>query len=195
MQHTDTPTGEIRPKTTGNPLAMIRLVVDNAEKPTLNKTKKTVTKSPRDAMPKWGIIRSANRSKTQEFEYLEWKGAFKPPNRKIADREDLTFTTRDEQGRFVNWKVPEELCVEWWGNGVEIGKMFFEEIKMLANNDPIEAFNALRYSWSRMNQGDTGVEGGFMESFARAAIAGILAYPEGIPDIQKPKKTVKRRKP
>ncbi len=128
------------------------------------------------------------RNAELEYHALFLSGRISPPMRRIVSREDLSFTVRDSQDRLVNWYVPPEARTRYWGNGCEVGAAWFEEVKQLAHIDPEEAVFALQFAWHTMNQRAPGEESGFMKAFAQAAVAGILAYPQGIPEIPKRKR-------
>lgn len=116
------------------------------------------------------------------------------PEYPMRSRDDLSFTARSAESVFLNWHIPAEQRAKYWGNGVDRGRMLFEEVRRLAENNPMEAFATLSFAWANMRQTMPGEETGFMEAFARAAIAGILAYPEDIPEVPKSKKAIKQQR-
>lgn len=119
---------------------------------------------------------------TAERAAVELNGRLSGPKGKIRRRDDLSFTRRDDQDRLINWYVDPAQRARYWENGKAIGKAWFGEVRKLAKHNPAGAFDALRFGCCDMS-GSGGEEAGFIEAFAQAAIAGILAHPEGIPEI------------
>lgn len=99
----------------------------------------------------------------------------------IASRDDLSFTRRDENGGMQNWSVPHDQAA-CWHNGKQIGAHLFTEVEALAANDEDEAFDAICFAMN--NPGwqpfGWGIETGFSESLAAAAIIGLRAIREGV---------------
>jgi hypothetical protein len=120
---------------------------------------------------------------TAERTAFELNGRLSGPKGQIRRRDDLSFTRRDAQDRLINWHVDPAQRAVYWENGKAIGKVWFEEVRKLAKHNPKKAFDALRFGCCDMSRSGYGEEAGFMEAFAQAAIAGILAHPEGIPEI------------
>ena len=98
-----------------------------------------------------------------------------PVRAPIRTRDDLPFTERDREGRLNNWAVPHEFdgC---WHRGVRIGYAFFEAVAELARHNPQEAIEALQYAPNTptWRSNGWGIECGFSEMVARAAIKGLL---------------------
>ena len=94
----------------------------------------------------------------------------------IACRDDLTFTSRDDCGRMVNWPHNNPgVAVDW-----EKGIAFFDgEIAELAANDETAAFHAVQFAITGMGGRYTCLEIGFVESVARAAVLGLRAMRNG----------------
>ena len=116
-----------------------------------------------------------------EFEALKCSGLFDLPKHPIKSRDDLTFTIRDENNGLINWHVKH--YAQYWENGIALGERFFNEVIELARANPEDAYHALTFVWDRIFPATYGEHSGFMRSFARAAVAGILAHPEGLPVI------------
>lgn len=98
------------------------------------------------------------------------------PKRIIRSRDDLSFTRRDERGARINWFV--ESRAGSWHEQVSVGQEWFAEVLELARHDPEEAYHALLWaSCSRalLTHWNHGHEQGFLEVFARFAVAGMLA--------------------
>lgn len=98
----------------------------------------------------------------------------------IQARADLSFTARDEEGRFNNWSVPHDRKAKW-GAGVETGFLYFSEIAELASHDEEKAFRAARFAMNSpgWQTSGWGIECGFSEALARAAIVGLRALRNG----------------
>lgn len=102
------------------------------------------------------------------------------PAKIIESRDDLSFTQRDGEGRLINWSVPHDKNGNW-SAGVEIGLQHFSEVAELAQLSEYEAFSAIEhalntYGWQ---QGGWGIEMGFTEALAAAAIVGLRALRSG----------------
>lgn len=95
-------------------------------------------------------------------------------------RDDLTFTVRDECGRLKNWAVPRQDRHSDWHEGVELGKKFFAEVAALSDYSEREAYYAIKCSLDEWTRGP-GIECGFAEAAAKAAIAGLRALRDGAP--------------
>jgi Rha family phage regulatory protein len=96
----------------------------------------------------------------------------KPP-RRIQSREDLSFTKRNAQGNLLNWCVASR--DGQWHEHYGIGEIWFREIVELAQCNPEEAFNAMRFGGKELLQHwGRGHESGFMEALARWALTGML---------------------
>lgn len=94
----------------------------------------------------------------------------------ITSRLDLSFTERDSEGRLSNWCVPHDPQGSWHA-GVELGYLHFSEIAELASCDETEAYHAIRCALNDLGwqSGGWGIECGFSEALARAAVAGLRA--------------------
>jgi hypothetical protein len=94
----------------------------------------------------------------------------------IRSRDDLSFTSRDEHGRLINWPRNNPGVNGDWEKGID----FLEgEIAALAAFDETEAFHAIEFAICGMAQRVTSLEGGFAESIARAAVLGLRAMRNG----------------
>ena len=104
----------------------------------------------------------------------------------IASRSDLSFTaTSDEPGIRSNWNVPHD-PKGYWGDTVPIGRRYFGEIAELAEHDEESAFIALLTAingpeWNRSSDGGCGwgIEHGFTQELAAAAIVGLRVLRDG----------------
>jgi len=98
-----------------------------------------------------------------------------PKPRRIRSRDDLSFTMRDEQGRLLNWCVPNRENA--WHENYGIGEAWFEEIVQLAHAKPEEAYLAMLYgaNVACTRYGDLGHTDGFFDMMARWALVAILA--------------------
>ncbi len=96
------------------------------------------------------------------------------PMRAIHTREDLSFTCRDEKGCLVNWEVPHDPKAKW-GNGRLIGRRMFEEVEAMAATNELDSFHAMVFAMNSTNWNNcgAGIETGFSEAMAAAAILGI----------------------
>jgi|GEM_PF-4118379 len=102
------------------------------------------------------------------------------PMRTVRTRDDLSFTCRDETGVLVNWEVPNDQNAKW-SNCRMIGQRLFEEVEALALANEKDAFHAMVYAINSIkwrNTGD-GIETGFAEAMASAAILGIRTLLSG----------------
>lgn len=108
--------------------------------------------------------------------------------RRIRHREDLSFTRRDEMGRFINWQPPTDENGIYWHEACAIGEAWFDEVRELAKNNPEEAFHALTHA-ARLMAAHTALYGGnkgfgYVEGFfgrmARYTLAGILEHRKGV---------------
>lgn len=107
----------------------------------------------------------------------------KESRHEIFNRESLSFTVKNQDNPLVNWYIPPKRRNEYYEDGLKIGAGYFNEVRNLALHNPLEAYHSLRFVWLRMNQAGYGEEQGFMNEFAKAALVGILAYQNGIPDL------------
>lgn len=94
----------------------------------------------------------------------------------ITCRDDLTFTSRDDCGRMVNWPRNNPGVAADWGKGIAF---FDSEIAELAANDETAAFHAVKFAITGMGGRYTCLEIGFAESVARAAVLGLRAMRNG----------------
>jgi hypothetical protein len=125
------------------------------------------------------------------FPKLRKSGHIAPPGKKIRtairSRDDLSFTERDSNGCLINWYIQPGLRARHHSDGMEAGKAWFAKVIELARHAPDKALSALRWAYRAMDQHGHGEEEGFMTEFARAALAGILAHPDGcFPEIPEP---------
>ena len=101
---------------------------------------------------------------------------------KIRRREDLSFTHRDENGFLRNWVVPHDPVGDW-SEGWHAGAAMFEEVTELAKVGEKSAYDAIRHPLSQ-DQGfrreGWGIECGFADEVARAAIDGLRARRMGL---------------
>ncbi|MHC8321227.1 hypothetical protein ACYZT4_11085 [Pseudomonas sp. GB2N2] len=97
----------------------------------------------------------------------------------IRTRDDLSFTSRDDQGRMVNWpRNNPGVAADW-----EKGKTFFDhEVSALAAFDETEAFEAIQFAITDMCRRCTCLEIGFAERVAAAAVLGLRAMRNGEAD-------------
>jgi|APLak6261691555_1056199.scaffolds.fasta_scaffold10917_2 hypothetical protein len=100
--------------------------------------------------------------------------------RAIQSRDDLSFTSRDGEGRLNNWDVLHDRNGNW-SEGLVIGEKYFDEIRQLALFDEIEAFHAIEFA---MNSGHWqssgwGIEMGFTRALAKAAMLGMRQLQQG----------------
>lgn len=94
----------------------------------------------------------------------------------IISRDDLSFTTRDDCGRMVNWPQNNPGVAADWDKGA---RFFDLEIAQLARVDETEAFHAIEFAILNMGGRTTCLEIGFVESVARAAVLGLRAMRNG----------------
>lgn len=99
----------------------------------------------------------------------------------VLSRDDLSFTKRDNVGRLDNWVVPHDKEGNW-SAGREIGFLCFSEVAELASRDESEAFDAIKFAMnsSGWKAAGWGIEFGFSEALARAAIVGLRALRNGV---------------
>jgi hypothetical protein len=103
-----------------------------------------------------------------------------PHSKTITNREDLSFTLRDDEYGLVSWSVPHDKQA-YWTDGLKIGEQHFSEVAELAQFNEYEAFTAIQlamntpgwrpYGW--------GIEMGFSQALACAAIVGLRALRAG----------------
>ncbi|WP_147364303.1 hypothetical protein [Burkholderia pseudomallei] len=116
----------------------------------------------------------------------------------ISTRCDLSFTaTSDNPGINSNWYVAHDPN-GYWGDTVPIGRRYFSEVAELAAKDELEAFHAMLYAitapgWNHTSAGvGYGIEHGFSERLAAAAIIGLRAMRNGVsayaPEVTPPTK-------
>jgi hypothetical protein len=104
----------------------------------------------------------------------------------ISTRRDLSFTaTSDDPGIKSNWYVEHDSS-GYWGDTVLRGRRYFSEIAELASKDELEAFHAMLFAitapgWNHTDVGiGYGIEHGFSERLAAAAIIGLRAMRDGM---------------
>ncbi len=100
--------------------------------------------------------------------------------RVIQSRDDLSFTSREGEGRINNWDVPHDRNGDWH-EGLIIGEKYFDEIRQLALFDELEAFHAIEFA---INSGywqssGWGIEMGFTRALAKAAMLGMRQLQQG----------------
>lgn len=116
----------------------------------------------------------------------------------ISTRCDLSFTaTSDNPGINSNWYVAHDPN-GYWGDTVPIGRRYFSEVAGLAAKDELEAFYAVLCAitapgWNHTSAGaGYGIEHGFSERLAAAAIIGLRAMRNGVspyvPEVTQPAK-------
>lgn len=115
----------------------------------------------------------------------------------IKDRRDLSFVGNCDQGLNSNWSVPHDPN-GYWHDGVRIGNRYFAEVAELARVSEESAFQAIRFAmnssgWSTRG---SGIEVGFSDALARAAIAGLRALARGEPEFDEETcpETIERRR-
>jgi hypothetical protein len=96
------------------------------------------------------------------------------------ERDDLTFTARNGEGRIENWCPAGDS--NNWGERFDIGKERFAEIIQMADSNEYEAWLAIRFAltspaWCSSFPG-RGEEVGFADELARAAMVGLRAIAE-----------------
>ncbi|CAG9270274.1 hypothetical protein BCEP4_60128 [Burkholderia cepacia] len=113
----------------------------------------------------------------------------------ISTRGDLSFTaTEDRPCISSNWNVPHDMN-GYWSDGIRIGKRYFAEVAELAAKDEREAFYAvlcaiMEGEWNHAHGGHGwGIEHGFSESLAAAAILGLRTMRNGATPYAPPKRT------
>lgn len=108
--------------------------------------------------------------------------------RRIRNREDLSFTRRDEKGNLINWFPPtDERGMYDWYEAYAVGEAWFGEVAELAGNNPEEAYHALRlaarlmadYARDTAKQGLGFVEG-FFDKMARYTLAAVIEHRSGV---------------
>ena len=103
----------------------------------------------------------------------------------ITTRRDLSFTaTSDAPGIVSNWNVPHDKG-SYCGDTVPIGRRYFAEVEELAITDEHDAFLAMLTAinspeWNHTAEGTGwGIERGFTEQLAAAALIGLRAMRDG----------------
>lgn len=94
----------------------------------------------------------------------------------ITCRDDLTFTSRDDCGRMVNWPRNNPGVAADWGKGIAF---FDSEIAELSANDETAAYEAIRFAITDMGGRTTSLELGFADAVAKAAALGLRAMRNG----------------
>jgi len=94
----------------------------------------------------------------------------------IVCRDDLTFTSRDDCGRMVNWPRNNPGVAADWEKGIAF---FDSEIAELAANDETAAYEAIRFAIAGMGGRTTNLELGFADAVARAAALGLRVVRNG----------------
>ena len=101
--------------------------------------------------------------------------------KRIRNRDDLSFTRRDEAGRLVNWK--ETPTDGSWHRAYGVGETWFAEIVELARHRPNEACQAMRFAGPELvpylskgprSVGD-GYADGFFNQMAKWALLGMMS--------------------
>jgi hypothetical protein len=102
------------------------------------------------------------------------------PTKPILNREDLSFTSRDDKDFLLGWDVPHDKngC---WHEGIEIGLQHFAEVAELAHASEYQAFIAIQCAMNNPGWKTTGwgIEIGFSKGIAAAAIVGLRALQAG----------------
>ncbi|GHS83154.1 hypothetical protein PAGU2196_39880 [Pseudomonas sp. PAGU 2196] len=94
----------------------------------------------------------------------------------ITCRDDLTFTSRDDCGRMVNWPRNKPGVAADWGKGIA----FFDcEIVELSATSETAAYEAIRFAIADMGGRTTNLELGFADAVAKAAALGLRAMRNG----------------
>lgn len=103
----------------------------------------------------------------------------------VTSRRGLSFTaTSDAPGIRSNWNVPHTKG-GYWGDDVPIGRRYFSEVGELAAVDERDSFYAILTAinspeWNHAEGGcGWGIEHGFSEELAAAAVIGLRAMREG----------------
>jgi len=103
----------------------------------------------------------------------------------ISSRKNLSFTaTSDAPGIKSNWSVPHAKD-GYWGDTVPIGQRHFAEVAELASCNEKEAIAAIVFAitspeWNHTPDGvGWGIEQGFSQELAEAAVIGLRAIREG----------------
>lgn len=101
-------------------------------------------------------------------------------NRTVSTRCDLSFHKAAPQPGACNWQV-EDKRTEQWQDNQEAGRALFDEVAKLAEANEIEAFFALLTAptaptWKSAG----GIESGFAERMAAAAVIGLRVMRSGI---------------
>ena len=108
--------------------------------------------------------------------------------RRIRNREDLSFTRRDEKGNLINWFPPTDKRGMYdWYEAYAVGEAWFGEVAELAGNNPEDAYHALRlaarlmadYARDTAKQGLGFVEG-FFDKMARYTLAAVIEHRSGV---------------
>lgn len=108
-------------------------------------------------------------------------GEHPAPLRVIRNRDDLSFTHRDNEEAMMNWVVPHDPHA-YWEPSIKIGHILFDEVEQLAAADELEAFYAIVTAisispgWSTHG---SGIETGFSEALAALAILGMRSLRAG----------------
>jgi hypothetical protein len=148
-------TGEIRPKTHVKSSAC--LPRNLYSKP---------AKRPDAAM----LAEAAWREKQETAAWIT-RYAIQRPAR-IACREDLSFTLRDQLGLLKNWHVDKRPV--YWETGLVIGRLWFAEVLELAETNPDQARCALQFALEGMKRKPSqlwSLETGFTEALAEWAVS------------------------
>ena len=100
--------------------------------------------------------------------------------RRVRSRDELSFTKRNGTGCLQNWCVPHDPKASWH-QGLELGKRHFSEVQALAAVDEQEAYYTITCAlnspgWSSSGWG---IECGFSDQIASAAIIGLRKLREG----------------
>ncbi|MDZ4254850.1 MAG: hypothetical protein U1A72_19945 [Sulfuritalea sp.] len=98
----------------------------------------------------------------------------------VKCRDDLSFTWRNEGGRLINWNVPHDPRGKW-DDGRRVGRQLFGEVESIAGLDELEAFRAISFAMNNPGWRPTGwgIEIGFTEALAAAAIIGLRVIRDG----------------
>lgn len=101
-------------------------------------------------------------------------------NRTIKSRTDLSFTNFESGGNACNWSVPHD-NEAYWHNDIKMGEYLFAEVAKLAENNELEAFDAISFAMNNpgWKTNGWGIEKGFSMGLAAAAIIGLRFLRQG----------------
>lgn len=94
----------------------------------------------------------------------------------VRTRDDLSFTSRDSEGRMINWPRNNPGVAADWGKGMAF---FDQQICSLAAFNETAAYEAIKFAISDMGGRTTCLEIGFVQQIAKAAVLGLRAMRNG----------------